>query len=318
MKFVCDKVHLEPAMATVSRAVNPKSPLPVLGHILLQTRPGGLRLAATDLETGVECMVPAEVSQEGGCTLPARVLQEVIAQLPDGPIQVALLGATVELRCRQAFFRVNALSDEEFPALPQMQPELGIPIPQKVLRNGLRSAAVATATEEETRAVLQGVQMTLSGTQIVFVATDGRRLAKADVTTSDPIPGTQTAIIPARAVAELQRILKDVAEPVHVMMQEGHIFFAVDRTVLSSRLLEGKFPNYNNLLPKGFKIEIGVDRDLFAAAVRRTLVMAQERISPKLVRLLVEGDQMRVQANAPDLGAAEDVVPITRNGPDLE
>ena len=101
-------------------------------------------------------------------------------------------------------------------------------------------------------------------------------------------------------------------------MQDGHIFFALDRTVLSSRLLEGKFPNYQNLLPKGFKIEIGVDRDLLAAAVRRTLVMAQERISPKLVRLLLEGDQMRVQANAPDLGAAEDVVPITKNGPDME
>lgn len=318
MKFHCEKSTLESAVQLAGRAVSSRSSLPILSHVLLRAEGSLLHLSATDLETSIQCQIEARVSEEGSCTIPARVLAEVVGELPEGEVQVATAGNMTEFRCRQTFFKVNSMAGDEYPTLPQPPRDFPAQMPQRLLRVALRSVGAATASQEETRAVLQGVHMTLSGAQATFVATDGRRLAKMELALPAAVEPQQVAILPGRAVSELQKILKDTNEVIEFSINDGQIFFRLPSMVMSSRLLEGKFPNYRNLLPNQFATTITIDRELFATSVRRTLVMAQERVSPRLVRLNFEGDNLHISANAPDLGAASDVVPITKNGADIE
>jgi DNA polymerase-3 subunit beta len=191
-------------------------------------------------------------------------------------------------------------------------------LPQKLLRNALKQTAVASATSEETRAVLQGVHMTLQDTAATFVATDGRRLAKLDLTLPTGLEGSHIAILPARAVAELQRLLKDTEEPIQFAFAGGTLYASLGATLICARLLEGKFPNYRNLLPASFTTTALVERELFIASVRRALVMAQEKQTPRLIRLNLLETTMELSSSAPDVGAASDSIPMHKSGPDME
>jgi DNA polymerase-3 subunit beta len=262
--------NLAHGLQVVSRAVPSRSTLPVLNNVLLRTEDGGLKLTATNLEIGMTYWVPGKIEVDGATTTPARLLTDLVAGLPANEVVNLELQAQETLHIQAGPFEthVKGIDAEEFPAIPTAGEKPTTRIAQNVLREALGEVTFAAATDEA-RPILTGVLARFDGTSLTLAAADNYRIAVRTIDMLDPVEET-SIVIPARSLDALARVLSDADEPVSVSLSpaRNQILFHIEGVDLVSRLIDGQFPNYQQVMPKSWTTRAVVDRDRLLQAVR--------------------------------------------------
>jgi len=316
MKLTCSRKDLHEAMQTVGRAVSGRSSLPILSNVLLKSQGSDrLRLVATDLEIGMDLSIPAIVEEDGATTAPARVLTEMLSTLPESDVSIEVDEKdTIHLRCERSDYNILGLSADEFPMLPEVPEASGFTIQQALMREMIRQTIFAVATDEA-RPFLTGILMVLNSNNLRMVATDTHRLSlrSAEVLSAR---GSAAAIIPSRAMYELQRVLANEDGPiVEAHIGENQILFTMDDFRLTSRLIEGQFPNYERVIPTNYDKRLTMRTEELLKAVRRARIVARENAN----RLIFQTDEDRliITAESGEVGRAREEVEMTREGGDI-
>jgi DNA polymerase-3 subunit beta len=293
--------NLARGLSVVSRAVSNRSTLPVLANVLLKTEDAGLKLTATNLEIGITYWVPGKIETDGATTVPAKLLTDLVNSLPAGDrVDLDLqAGDVLHLRCGRFETHIKGIDADEFPAIGAAGERPTTRIAQNVLRQALAETAFAAASDEA-RPILTGVLARFEGDQLTLAAADNYRIAVKTIQILDAVPET-SVVIPARALNELARILSDIDEPVDVVLAGGRnqILFHLDGIDLVSRLIDGQFPNYQQVVPQSHTTRAVLDREELLRAVRPAALIAHE--SANIVKLQVSADGeagITVSANA--------------------
>jgi DNA polymerase III subunit beta len=318
LNLTLTRKDLAEGLQAVSRVVSGQTSLPVLKNVLIEPGVDAVKLSATDLELGVECRVPAAVAEGKPLTVPAKTLHEIVAALPDGDVCLkATDDKQVVLTCGRAEYSIHGLPATDFPALPEVDGETEWSLPQPLVRSMIQQTLLAVS-KDETRPILTGVFIEVSGGQVRFVATDTHRLAVRTVAV-EGLVGDRTAIVPARALAELAKALGDKDEElVKVRLDANQALFQTDRYTLVSRRIDGQFPRYERVLPASHTKRLTIPREEFASVLRRARIVAREAAAANRVVLRTSGESLLVTAEAGDLGRAHEEVEILREGDDIE
>jgi DNA polymerase-3 subunit beta len=314
MKFSVSKEKLLEGLQTVQNVVSTRTTLPILSNVLLQARDGQLRLTTSDLDVGMSSGAEAQVEDEGATTLPARRLATIVRELPASDIHFDIDGKNVAaIRCGQSFFRILGLPEEEFPPLPKFEGAKDFTLKQKDLRDALKRTSYAISTDE-TRYVLNGILFSFRGGKLTMVATDGRRLALVDLEVEFPQSQEVDIIVPTKCVTELGRLIGDDGD-IRMSVSENQVAFEADNTLLVSKLIEGNYPNYRQVIPGEAKERIALERELFLNAVHRVSLLASEKSNS--VKLVFSKNNIEIVANTPDIGEARESIPVTYKGRDF-
>jgi DNA polymerase-3 subunit beta len=293
--------NLARGLSVVSRAVSTRSTLPVLANVLLKTEDGGLKLTATNLEIGITHWVPGKIDTDGATTVPAKLLTDYVNALQGGErVDLELTpGETLHLRAGRYESHLKGIDADEFPAIQTAGERPTTRISQKVLRQALEETAFAAASDEA-RPILTGVLARFEGDTLTLAAADNYRIAVKTIPILDAVPET-SVVIPARALNELARILADVDEPVDVVLAQAknQVLFHLEGIDLISRLIDGQFPNYNQVLPTSHTTRAVLDREELLRAVRPAALIAHESANIVKLQISSNGDAgVTVSANA--------------------
>ena len=274
-------------------------------------------LLATDTEVGLRLPLAGEIVNPGSAVLPARLLLEVVRSLPGDTVSLELRPSEqdVELLSGSAKFHLRTLRAEDFPSLPSPSPESRMSLPAQAFVDTALQVS-RSASRDETRPVLTGVLVSASGTELRMVATDSYRLSVKSTKLDSPLEGSIEANVPARALAELARIVQgSELNTLSVSLGQNQIVFELDHIVLSSRLIDGQFPNYRQLLPESVEHELRLSTAEMADVVRRISLLAQKNAP---LRLSFEEGQLTVSAQTPDVGEASEALPVPFSGERFE
>jgi DNA polymerase-3 subunit beta len=313
MKFTITREQLQEGLAAVAAAVPTKTTLPVLSNVLLEATKQGLRLSGTDLDVAVGTTVAADVDTEGAITLPAKKLVDIARELPSAPIRITAAGEQrVSIECGRSRFKLLGLARDEFPSFPAVKFD-GAWMAAAGLVQKLVSHVAFAASTEESRPILNGVLWELRPDRMRMVATNGHRLAKMDV----PASGGSTAdlIVPPKALEHIRRLFAPDAD-VQVARSDNHIGFRTGGKVVFSRLIEGPYPNYEQVIPRENDKAATVDKAAMSAALRRMSVVASDQTHR--IRLAFSGGTAKFSVQTPDLGEAQDELAVTYEGEPLE
>ncbi|MGI8431656.1 MAG: DNA polymerase III subunit beta, partial [Chthoniobacterales bacterium] len=311
MKFSVTKEKLLECLQQVQNVVSTRTTLPILSNVLLQAHGNEVRLTTTDLDVGVRGSFEATVEKEGATTLPARRLFTIIRELPSSEIQFDVDGKNAaSIRSGQSFFKILGLPEEEFPPLPKFDEAKLVIIRQKDLRDGLKKTSYAISTDE-TRYVLNGVLFSFKDNKLTLVATDGRRLAMLDIDLEFPRSHEADIIVPTKAVAELQRLLTDEGD-VRVSVSSGQIAFDLNNTLLVSKLIEGNYPNYKQVIPGEMKERVTLERETFLNSLKCFSLLASDKSNS--IKLNFTKNNIDITANTPEVGEAKESLPVAYKG----
>lgn len=315
MKINTTRQSLLDALLVVSRAVSARAALQALSGILI-TADGEARLRATDMELGLEVGLEGEVEGGGALVLPGRLLVEVVRSLPDGPVTLALREAErdVELSAGSSRFHLRTLPADDFPRFPEAEGDAA-ELPAAPLRDTITRVARA-ASRDEARPVLTGVLVTVEGDELTMVATDSYRLAVKTTKLDTSVGERLEANVPARALRELARLIESGGDDsLSVWLTRNQAIFRVGQTSLSSRLIDGQFPNHQQLLPESYEHEVKLPRTDLLEVTRRVSQLAQRNAA---LRLSFSDGELVVSAETPDLGDAREALPAPYSGELLE
>ena len=315
MKITCSKDELTRALSLVGRAVSTRASVQVLGGVLLRASGGQLKLAATDMELSLRLVVDCEVEGDGAVVAPGRLLVDLARLLPDGEVVLEHKPeqGTLEVTCGSASYKLNTYSAEDFPKLPDAESAQTFTVDRPAFLETV-SRVARSASRDESRPVLTGILVRFEGGKLVMAATDSYRLSVKETEIAGSEGAELEAIVPARALTELSRIAQDEGE-LQIGVQENHVVFGAGETWLTSRRIDGQFPNYKQLLPETFEHEVKLPREEFLEVVRRASVMAQ-RNSP--LRLRFAEGEVTVSAQTQDVGEAKESLPVPFAGEPLE
>ncbi len=317
MKLTTKREDLVSKLSIVSRAVSTRAATQALSGVLLKAEEGRVTLAATDLDLGLETTLDASIEDAGAVLLPGRLFAEVARSLPDPSVEIELRAAEhdVEIRSGGSSFHLRVLPVEDFPNLPKPEAEPGLKIPAAALEESIDLVARA-ASRDDMRPVLTGVFVTASGREMTMVATDSYRLAVKRTELEAELGGELEANIPARALRELSRILSsEGAGEATISLLTNQAVFVAGSILLSTRLIDGQFPNFRQLLPESFEHDVRLPRPDFLDVVRRVSQLAQ-RNAP--LKLSFESGELTVAAETPDVGDARETMPAAFEGEALE
>jgi DNA polymerase-3 subunit beta len=297
MKITCLQENLAKGLATVGRAVASRSTLPILSNILLESDEGRLRLAATNLEIGVNCWIGARVEEEGRITVPARLLTEFVNSLPPGQIEMELVERTqtLNLKCARYEANIKGIDASEFPTVPTAESIDGqnnLHLEAEAFRRMIEQVVFAAATDES-RPILTGVLAQFHQGELTLAAADGFRLSVASADVGADVDDTASVIIPARALAELNRVSAEQEDPIELIMtpSRNQILFHLANTDLVSQLIEGSFPDYNQIVPKTSTTRTLVSTDELLKAVKVAFLFARD--AANIIRLnVVPGSEL--------------------------
>lgn len=314
MKFSVSKERLLQGLQTVQNVVSTRTTLPILSNVLLRADEAGVHLTTTDLDVGVRSRIEATVERPGATTLPARRFFSIVRELPANDIHMEVDSkSTASIKSGQSFFKILGLPEEEFPPLPAFQDAKVFTIGQKELRDGLRKTSYAISTDE-TRYVLNGILFAFKDNKLMLVATDGRRLGLIEIELEFPKSQEIELIVPSKAVNELQRLLTDAGE-LRMSVTENQVAFEVGDTLLVSKLVDGNYPNYRQVIPGEPRERITIERELFLNAVHRVSLLASEKSNS--VKLVFSKNNVDITANSPDIGEARESIAIAYKGKDV-
>ncbi|MGA8744321.1 MAG: DNA polymerase III subunit beta [Solirubrobacterales bacterium] len=316
MKLSAQREELVAKLSVVSRAVSNRAATQALSGILISASADGATLAATDLEMGLRTGLQAEVSGEGSVLLPGRLIAEVSRSLAGATVEIESRESErdVEIRSAESSFHLRLLPAEDFPKFPDAEGE-PLTIPAAALASSVELVARA-ASRDDMRPVLTGVLVSAAGREMTMVATDSYRLAVKRTELESEIGGELEANVPARALRELGRILAaEEVDQVSVTLLPNQAVFRAGAIVLNTRLIDGQFPNFRQLLPESYEHDVRLDRAEFLEVTRRVSQLAQ-RNAP--LRLSFEQGRLTVAAETPDVGDAEEAMPAAFEGEPLE
>ena len=315
MKLICSRDELLEGILTAQKAVPPRTTLPILQGILFDCRNHSLYIRATDLEIGIECRLKAEIIDSGWIVLDSRLLGEIIRRLPEEDIEITVnQGNIAEIKCANSCFRLQGQGGEEFPQLPQVDGEKSISMPQDLLRGMIRQVVFACAVEE-TRPILTGALVECSKGEVSLAALDGFRLAVRTVR-FDTLNEDITAVVPAKTLNEIQRILKDTQDIVRIEFAGNHVLFDIEKTRIISRVLEGDFINYRQIIPEEYGTVIRLKNvDLLESCERASLLAREGRNN--LIKLNITRDRLEITSNA-EIGEVREEIYTRTEGNELE
>ncbi len=315
MRLTISQPQLLKSLQTVEHAVNDRSTLPILGNILLETNEHGLTLTATDLDVGIQCRFPLPPPVEhGAVALPARKLTTIIRELPDDEVVVeAKKNHTATVNCGSSSFRIPGLPAEDFPVLPSAQQEQAITLPQASLKTLVAQTAYAMSMEE-TRFILNGALLTAQKSDLMIVATDGRRLAVASAPLSEPTKHPLVAVIPAKTVRELGRLLQEESteEVTIAPLKDNQLTFRFGPVTIVTRLIEGQFPQHEKVIPPPTKHGVTANRQDLINAIRRASLMTTA--ASQAVVFELSAQQLVVSKESAETGSAREEIPATYTG----
>lgn len=318
MEFVIQKSDLVRELQTVTGVVEKRATLPILANLLLETTPDGLQVGASDLEVTIRGVAKATVVREGSVTLPAAKLHEIARSLPDAEVQFKVLDRhQVAIACERTKYKIAGQARDEFPNFPEINEKQGVKLPGKVLNSMIERVAFSITTEDP-RYSLNGALIILDGGRLTLVATDGHRLAfvSKDLGVQQP-PGEMRAIVPRKALAEVLKMTSDLDDKAEVLFgkSDNQVFFVVAGHQLTSNVLEGNFPRYENVMPAASDTKIVLETDNFSHAVRRVALLASERFG-RAIKLTVASGKLDLSSKT-ELGEAQEVLEIDYRGPEI-
>jgi DNA polymerase-3 subunit beta len=314
LKATCSRDELTRALGIVSRGVSTRTTVQILAGILLQASGEKLDLAATDMELSLRTSLEAQVEAEGSVVVPGRLLLELARLLPGEEVSIEhkLEEAAVEVRSGSATYRLHTYNAEDFPRLPDAAAADRHEVDREMLLETVARVS-RSASRDESRPVLTGVLMRFEPGKLVMAATDSYRLSVKETATEGSVPELE-AIVPARALGELVRIAQ-AGEGIELGVHENQVVFSTGDALLTTRRIDGQFPNYRQLVPEAFDHELMLPRDELLDVVRRVAVMAQ-RNSP--LRLRFAEGELTVSAQTQDVGEARESLPVSFAGEPLE
>jgi DNA polymerase-3 subunit beta len=317
MRVVCGKDELAEKLQVVGRGVSTRTTVQILAGIMLRAADGRLHLSATDMEISVRDSLEAQVEEEGAVVVPGRLLVDIVRLLPAGEVTLEHRGdeGVVRLTCGSASYSLNTYGPEDFPRLPDIEPETAFAVDREAFLDTIARVG-RSASRDESRPVLTGILVRFEGDKLVMAATDSYRLSVKETVLAGGAGQELEAIVPARALQELARVGQAVeSETIEVGVQANQVVFGVDGVWLTARRIDGQFPNYKQLLPEQFEAEVHLPREELLDVVRRTGLLAQRK-SP--LRLHFAEGELTVSAQTQDVGEARESLPVAYTGEPLE
>jgi DNA polymerase-3 subunit beta len=317
VKISLEREVLLGQLQTVSRVASTRSAIQALSGVQLAAGADGCELRATDMDVGLRVPLEATVEREGVVVLPARLLVDVVRSLPAAKVSLELRSAEqdVELVSGKANFHIRTLRAEDFPPFPEPDDAAAISLPTEAfVATALKVAG--SASRDETRPVLTGILVSASERELRMVATDSYRLSVKETPLEAPLQSGFEVNVPARALQELARVAGQGGEDqLTISVRQNQVLFVVGRVVLSSRLIDGQFPNYRQLLPETFEHELRIAGGELTDVVRRISLLAQKNAP---LRLAFSEGELTVSAQTPDVGEAQESLPVAFQGEPLE
>jgi DNA polymerase-3 subunit beta len=314
MKFAITRENLRSGLGAVAAAIPTRTTLPVLSNILMRASGDSLQLSGTDLDISVSLSVPADVEAEGAVTVPAKKLVEIARELEDAPVHIETDGTQVQLACGRSRFKLYGLAEDEFPTFPEVDFTEAWKMTAGDLQQLISHTSFAVSTEES-RPILNGVLWQLGPDGSVMVATNGHRLAKMRQALEGSGAPEADLIIPPKALNQVER-LYDAKDELELARSDNHLAFRSADRVVYTRLIEGPYPNYDQVIPKDNDKEAVANRAAFEAAIRRMAVVASDQTHR--VRLSFEEGGVKFRVQTPDLGEAEDELQVEYRGEAIE
>lgn len=314
MKIVIGKDAVMSGLQMVHGVVSVRPTLPVLSNVLLQAQDERLWLTTTDLEVTMRCAVEAKVAKGGATTIPAKRILSIIRELPADAIEIETDDKhSSSITCGPAFFKVLGLPEDDFPAVPKYEGGHVFTLEQRVLKEMLQKTSYA-ASADETRYILNGTLMSFKGNKLTLVATDGRRLALTEHEIEFPKEAETDAIVPTKAVNELMRVLKDDGA-VKIHLSKNQAGFEFDDVLLITKLIEGVYPNFRQVIPAQCEQRITVEREAMLVAIKRVALLTSEKSSS--IKLTFGKNKLKISASSPDVGEAHETVSIKYTGKEI-
>jgi DNA polymerase-3 subunit beta len=314
MKVTVERAALLKALGHVHRVVERRNTIPILANVLLRAEDQGLRLKATDLDIEVTETIPADVAQGGATTVPAHVIYDIVRKLPEGAqvsLETAGDGGQMQIRSGRSRFTLQALPESDFPDLAAGDMAHRFALAAADLKRLVEKTQFAISTEE-TRYYLNGIFFHTieaeNATVLRAVATDGHRLARVEMPAPQGAEGMPGIIVPRKAVAEIQKLVEDSSEDVAIELSPAKIRLTFDGVVLTSKLIDGTFPDYQRVIPSGNDKRLTVERADFAKAVDRVSTISSER--GRAVKLALNDGRLTLTVNNPDSGSATEEIEV--------
>jgi DNA polymerase-3 subunit beta len=318
MKFSIPRQNLDKAIQRVLAVVSPKTTLPVLANFLIEAneKEKKIYLTATDLDMTVTTGADATVEVGGSVTLPAKRFAEIVRELGDVDVRVTAEGEEISIEAGKSKFRIVGIPTEEFPSLPKSDRASGFAVEARTLSRMVDKVSFCTS-KDETRPSLNGAIWEFAADHMGMTATDGHRLATFKTKGDFKALAGKNMIVPPKALSQVVRIISaEGGDSVSVSVHENHVAFFIGQTTINSRLLEGPFPNYRQVIPKDNDKELIVDRDSLMSAVRRVAVLADTLTHQ--VRLTLSKKKVELVVSTPDVGEAREEIPATFSSDSME
>lgn len=312
MRIITNRNLLLESINIVQKAVPSKTTLPILEGILFVAKNGKLTLISTDLELGIETSINVDVLEQGSLVVSSRIIGEIVRKLPDADVEIEKKENLIYIKSENSEFKVLGLSQEEFPQLPSIEKDRGISISNSMLKEMIRQTIFAVSTDE-IRPILTGVLMEVRGKEVTMVALDGFRMAvkNIEILSDENIK----AVIPGKTLTELGKILNDSEDTVNIFISKNQILFQTGETTIISRLLEGEFINYSQLIPEEYKIRIKLQTEKLLDACERAALFARD--SNNTIRFEINDDIMNIRSNS-ESGDAHEELKVIKEGEDIE
>ncbi|MDQ3698124.1 MAG: DNA polymerase III subunit beta [Gemmatimonadota bacterium] len=315
MRFTISREKLQEGLAAVTASIPAKTTLPVLSNILIETTERGIRLAGTDLDIAVSTEVVADVDTEGAITVPAKKLSEIARELPAAPVKISASGEQrVTLECSRSRFKLLGIPRDEFPTFPVVKFTESWRVRSGDLQRLISHTAFAASTEES-RPILNGVLWELRPERMRMVATNGHRLAKMELPIASAGAPSGDLIVPPKALEQIRRLFP-AEEELEIARGDNHLGFRSPFTQVFTRLIEGPYPNYEQVIPKDNDRVALADKNALTQALRRMSVIASDQTHR--IRLSFNSGMVKLAVQTPDLGEAQDEVPISYEGDQLD
>ena len=322
MKVTVLQENLARGLGIVSKAVSPRSTLPVLANVLIASDEGRLRLSATNLEMGITCWIPARIDEEGSTTVPARTFGDLVSTLPTDQVLLKLDVPTQTLNVRGGTSTndIKCIDAQEFPPLPVPDFEGAVQINVGDFREMIHQVAFA-ASSDEARPVLMGVLVQVDKDKLTMAAADGFRLSVRKAVLSTPSPAPISAIVPSQALKELARVATDGEEPIYMVLPKGRgqVVFRVKDVEVVSQLIDGTFPDYQQIIPRSYKSRTLVSTSSLLKACKQAEIFAREgsnvaRFNIKSAQSEMQPSEVEISATSEETGKNETIVEATVDG----
>jgi DNA polymerase-3 subunit beta len=314
MKLKITRENLQRGLAAVAASIPTRTTLPVLSNILIDVSGDTVGMSGTDLDIAVSLRVPAEVDEPGSLTVPAKKLQELARELPEHPVKITTKGDRFELSCGRATFKLNGMPRDEFPTFPSVNFDESWRVKGDVLQQLIHQVSFAVSTEES-RPILNGVLWQLGENEMRMVATNGHRLARMGANVASPGAPRADLIVPPKALAQVERLFGP-EDDIEVARSENHLGFRMNGTEVFTRLIEGPYPNYEQVIPRDNDKVATASKTALTQALRRMAVVASDQTHR--VRLSFAPGTLRLAVETPDLGEAQEELEIDYAGEVLD